>query len=385
MQREKSEVQRKRSELFEEVVEAFAEKYSWLGAQASREMLISAASWNLQKHSNPPFRYRTHLMLAWERGWIKSTLMRTMSDILGDKFCSVIGKVSDAAMRGSVSGGSFTPPKPLRSPIVISTEFGQTDFSDELLNLFLAQLEEGKTNIALNKIGQLSENQKQSVQNNYDGKIQFHNNNEFDLKCDFVFWGATYDPSKLADDALRSRFNVVTPVKPLTSDITMAADESRSVMSMLSSDTVRSIRRELWKEEEFPTDFQPPERFYKEYGLTPRESRDIQAYMAARNWWGLDVNPKIMREYIEYMQESRRISTMEPKERVLDLIFDNPMTYSELQKETGYSKLQLYKIIDRIGAKRFEMSPGKATQWVVWSGDNDKEEDNDGGGLSNLE
>jgi len=384
MQRSKTESQQERKEVYNNIVEAFGTKYSWLGAQAAREMLMSVASWNIQKHSNPPFRYRTHVMLAWERGYLKSTMMRVMADLMGDEMCSVIGKVSDAAMRGSVSGSSFTPPKPLKTPIVISTEFGQTDFNDELLNLFLNMLEEGHTNVALNKIASLPDNQKKNIEERFDRRVQFGANNEYDLMSDFVFWGATYDPSKLADDALRSRFNVVTPVKPLNHKITQAADNNPSVKSQLSQDTVRNLRRFIRQEKEYPTDFRPSGKMYKEFNLIPRESRDIQSYMSSRNWWGLDTNPDVMRRYISYLKESRRVSTMKPEERVFDLIFDTPKTYEELQEETGMSKRDIYKIMQRISAEKYNL--GEQTQWVIWSGEGESvdEEGGDSGFLDSY-
>jgi len=385
MQKEITDIQKERRELYKRVVDAFGVKYGWLGSQAARELLISAATWNLQKHSNPPFRYRTHVMLAWQRGYLKSTMIREMKEVLGDDMVSIIGKVSDAAMRGSVSGGTFTPPKPLQTPIVASTEYGQTDFSDELLNVFLNQLEEGHTNVALNKIGQIPESQKKNIQNNFKGAIDFKANNEYDLHSDFVFWGATYDPSKLDDNALRSRFNVVTPEKPLDYTVTKSADNNPSVSRQLDTDTKRSVGRHLKMEKNMPTRFKPTENLYKKYNIGPRESRDIQSYMAARNWWGLDVNPEIMEDYISYLQQSRRLSTMRPEDRVFEVIFDNPTTYGEIKKRTGFSKKEIYRMMQKIGAERINLRGN--TEWVIWSGMEEKQEfknntDNDEGNNS---
>lgn len=379
MQKALNEEQEEREELFKKILEAYSEKYSWLGAQACRQMLISVATWNLEQYSNPPFRYRTHVMLAWDRGFLKSTMMREMADLLGEEMVSIIGKVSDAAMRGSVSGGKFTPPKPLRTPIVISTEFGQTDFNDELLNLFLNLLEEGHTNIALNKIASLSENQKRNIENDHDNQIDFKANNEFDLRSNFVFWGASYDPTKLDDDALRSRFSVATPNKPLDHTITQAADSSPSVRSQLSGTLKRRLRKTVNSEKEYSTDFKPTPELYEKYNIIPRESRDIQSYMAARNWWGLKVNPEIMEEFIKHLKRSRRLSTMKPRDRVFDLIFDNPMSYSEIRERTGLDRQTIYKIVQQLEAERYSLS--EEPKWVIWSGDDKKEDE---GGLKNL-
>lgn len=366
-----SKVKQERKQVFKEIVEAFESKYSWLGTQTSRQLLLSAASWNIEKYSNPHMRYRNHVMLAWDRGWLKSSMMRKMANILGDDFVSTIGKVTDAAMRGSVSAGQFTPPKPLRTPVVISTEFGQTDFSEELLNLFLALLEEAETNVSLNKIGQLSQTTKSNIENKYDGKVKFSASNEFDLKCDFVFWGATYDPSKLADDALRSRFEVVTPAKELDASITRSIDQNRF---NLSNTTIKDCRKMLKSEREVETNFQPPKEFYRKYNLIPRESRDIQAHMACRNWWGLDVNPKIMEQYIDHLKKSRRISTMNPRDRIFDMIFDNPMTLEELDQQLPYEKQEIFKILQDL--PRTDHFRGQdSLRWVIHSGENlnDKE------------
>lgn len=372
----KSDLQKKRKEIYREVVGAFEQKYGWLGRQAAREMLMSVASWNLEKYSDPDLRYRTHLMLAWERGWIKSSLLTKMASILGDDLCSIMGKVTDASLRGSVSSGHFTPPKPLKTPFVISTEFGQTNFEDEILNVFHTMLEEGYTNISMNKLGNLTNSQRKDIEKRYDNQIQFGEENEYNLKTDFVFWGATYDPAQLEDDALRSRFNVVTPIKPLDGGLVEAADKSHF---QLDQGVIRDLREEVKREKEMETGFTPPSSIYKEYNPNFRESRDLQSYMACRNWWGLDVNPEIMADYIEHLQKSRRRANMTQEEFVMDLIFDNPMTYEEIMQRTGYKKIDVYKILERINAKK--IPDGDVYRYVVYSGDKiqdgDEEDEDD--------
>lgn len=369
-----SKAKQERKQVFKEIVNAFESKYSWLGTQTSRQLLLSAASWNIEKYSDPHMRYRNHVMLAWDRGWLKSSMLRKMANILGDDFCSTIGKVTDAAMRGSVSAGQFTPPKPLRTPVVISTEFGQTDFSEELLNLFLALLEESQTNVALNKIGQLSQTAKSNIENKYKGQVKFSASNEFDLKCNFVFWGATYDPSKLADDALRSRFEVVTPAKDLDASITRSIDDNRF---NLSNTTIKDCRTMLKSDKEVETDFELPKKLYRNYNLIPRESRDLQAHMACRNWWGLDVTPDIMEQYIKHLKQSRRVSTMNPRDRIFDMIFDNPMTLQDLNDKLPYEKQEIFKILNDL-PRTDHFRGTESLNWVIHSGENlnDKDESN---------
>lgn len=366
-----------RKQVYETIRDAFAEKYDFLGAQASREMLMSAASWNVNQNSDPPMRFRNHVMLTWSPGWLKSSMLRKMKKVLGDDLVSDCGKFTSAVLRGSLDGGNYSPPLVLKSPIVVSTEFGQTDFGDdELLSSFLALLEEGETNVSLNKLAGMSESQKENVEQRFktgDGtkRITFKENN-FDLKTDFVFWGATHDPSQLSENALKSRFNVVTPAKPLTGKVTEAVDSAPSIEKILDNQDIKDVRRMLRSQEEVATNFKPPSKFYTEFSLSPRESRDIQSYMAARNWWGLDVSPKIMRDYTKQLKQSRRIADMTPAERVKNLIFDNPMTYDEIQSETGYSKIEIHNIFEQIDAKRAGTDADEV-KWVVRSGDRESQ------------
>ena len=370
-----------RKQVYKSIRDAFSEKYSFLGAQASRELLMSAASWNINKYSDPPIRYRNHVMLTWAPGWLKSTILRKMKRVLGDQLVSDCGKFTSAVLRGSLDGGSYSPPLVLQSPFIVSTEFGQTDFSDDqLLSSFLALLEEGETNVSLNKLAGMSESQKENVEQKFmDGnnnrQIKFKENN-FDLNTDFVFWGATHDSSQLTENALKSRFNIVTPNQPLTGEVTEAVDKSPSLEKLLDKTDIKGVRRVIRSQDEVATNFKPPSSFYTKYSLSPREARDVESYMAARNWWGLKVNPEIMREYIEELKHSRKIADMSSAERVKHLIFDSPKTYQQIMDATGYSKIEIHNILERLDAKR--AGTGQETKWVVRSGDRNIQNVEDG-------
>jgi hypothetical protein len=312
-------------------------------------------------------RYRNHVMLTWAPGWVKSTMLMKMKKILGDDMVSTCGKVTDATLRGSVSGGRFTPPKPLRTPILVSTEFGQTEFEGELLHQFLNLLEEGRSNVSLNKIAQLGNSERSDIAEKYDHQIEFKAENEYTLNTDFVFWGATHDPAILNENALKSRFMVVTPSKPLTGEVTMAMDNAPPVESLVDQSSVKEIRDVVKSSEEASTDFKPPDSFYTEYNLKPREARDLQSYMAARNWWGLSTSPEVMNKYIEHLKWSRKKASLSKDEQILEMIFDNPMTYEEIAGQTGLTDVEVYKACERIGAKRLTLDSDEP-KWVVRSG-----------------
>lgn len=367
MQRNKTdtEVKERRREAFQEVVNAFGAQYDWLGAQTARELLLSAASRNLAQHTDPPYRIRMHVMLAWKRGWLKSTMLNKMANILGENFCGTMGKVTGAAIRGSVSSGQFSPPKVCQHPITVSTEFGQTNFEEELLNIFLALLEEGRTGVTLNKIAGLSDTQKNKAEEQFNG-IEF-SENEFILDTNFVFWGGTYDPSTLDDSALKQRFKIVTPAKSLDAHGQDIIDALIENSFHVDDECVKVVREELRSDSVTETEFVPPKSIREKHKLEPRELGDLQRYMACRNWWGLKVNPEIMDKYITHAKKSRKIADMTAKERVMDLIFDNPLTYREIMDETGMTKLDVYKLVQEIGARRYPSEP--EPKWVLSSGD----------------
>lgn len=366
------EKRQERKRVFKEVVQAFEEKYSWWGHQMSREMLLSLASWHIEKNTEHYLRMRNHLMIYCPPGWGKSTMLRKMRQLLGDDMCSKIGKVTGAALRGSVSSGSFNAPKPLKTPVMVSTEFGQTNFEDELLNMFLALLDEGETNVAMNKIGNIGQNQRKNIQDTWDGVSFTDSGNEFDISTDFIFWGATYDPSKLQDDAFRDRMRIVSPQQELNSDVTKAADHNTFT---INSDTVTEFRQMLQDPVESKVDFTPPDAIYDKYDpLSMRESRDLQSYMASRHWWGLEVNPELMDNYMQELRHDRHLSTLDNKEMVLDLIFDNPMSYDDLVEETDLTKKEIYKINNELNAKQINAGGEGEIKWVVSSGDSDYKE-----------
>jgi len=158
--------------------------------------------------------------------------------------------------------------------------------------------------------------------------------------------------------------------------VTEAVDSAPSIEKQLDKSDLNDIRRMLRSQEEVATNFKPPSSFYTEFSLTPRESRDIQSYMAARNWWGLKVNPKIMREYTKTLKQSRRVADMTPAERVKNLIFDDPKTYEEIKKETGYTKIEIHNIFEQIDASNAGGFEG-TTEWVVRSGEGQEDNDNE--------
>jgi hypothetical protein len=353
-----------RKEVFTDIVAAFSESYGFLGEQVATECLMSLATWNMERHSDPPIRYRTHIMLTWDPGYIKSTLLRKFKLLLGDDMVSKCGKITEAVLRGSSAGGSFSPPKVLKAPILVSTEFGQTEWEGELLGSFLALLEEGETNISLNKFAGLSDVAKRDVTEKYHGDIEFTADNEFDLYTDFLFWGATHDPEQLQDNAMVDRFNIVTPKEPLTGELVEQVSKSPPLTETLSKDTIQSLRRIVSCEKEADVDFEIPSALYRKHNPSFRLARDVRSNMAARHWWGLQSDPDVMDAYMQHLKESRKKASMNKYERVQDMIFENPLTWDEILERARLPETELNHILQNLDVTHHP-GPDGETQWVI--------------------
>jgi len=77
-----------KKEIHHEIVQAFEDKYSWLGKQFAVEFLNSVASWNIQQFSNPDFRIRRHLLLFWPPGYVKCC-RENEKVLIGDKYIPI--------------------------------------------------------------------------------------------------------------------------------------------------------------------------------------------------------------------------------------------------------------------------------------------------------
>jgi len=148
-----------RSKIYNEIVDAFEQKYFFLGKQFAEEFLLTAASRNIQDYSEPDFRVRRHLLLYWQCSWLKSSLLHKARHLLGRELCMGLSDISNAALRGTVEAGRFISPYTLKRPFAVCTEFGQVvnkGDSSELVQKLLNVLEEGEVEVSLGKISLLT-------------------------------------------------------------------------------------------------------------------------------------------------------------------------------------------------------------------------------------
>lgn len=323
-----------RSEIYDSIVESFYNKYSWLGEQVAEEMLLTASSWNLQHYSNPDFRLRRHLLLFWPPAWIKSSLLMRMRSIFGNDLCGHLSDISTAAMRGSVESGRFRAPECLKHPFTVCTEFGQLinsgGDSSELVQKLLNLLEEGVVTVSLIKAGGLLQSEREKAIRNWG--IEFDDDNNFTYHTDWVILAGTYNKKFLADSALESRFNIVTPHKKLDSELTKYIN--RSPPFHLDDEVKLKFRDEIFKDT--PSDIRcilPDSVYSPEVNLNVRESSMLISAILNRRWWGKDISDDEIIEKAKAIKATSDNIWRTPDDKVFDAIFLEEKSVEELCTE----------------------------------------------------
>ena len=353
-----------RKELYNEVVDAFEQSYSWLGKQFAEEMMLSLASWNVQTFSNPNFRARRHMILFWAPSWFKSTLLNKTYHLLGPELCTIMTDVSHAALRGTVESGQFVSPFTLKRPFSICTEFGQvlsgadsTEIVQKLLNI----LEEGLVTVSLGKISYLSPTQREEIKDKYG--ITFIDNNTFTYHTNWVLMAGTYNRRFLVDNALESRFNIVYPEKRLDAQLTKYVINSRPFM--ISDDVINGVRNEILRKTIVNCNIKLPDEVFDENtNITPRESAGLLSTIICRAWWGLKTDKEYILKKIDNMRLRSKAVWMTADDKVFEAIEQEAKTATQIAEETGLSKRQVYYSLKSLRASRYIDEEGNAT-WRV--------------------
>jgi hypothetical protein len=296
-----------KADIFNAIVDAFNDAYGWLGKQFAEEFLYVAASQVMQRFldiKRP--RIRSHLLLMWDPGWYKSTLLGIASELLGEENCEYISDITPAVFRGTVVSANgtneFVPPACKTKPFIIVTELGSLTAgsrSNMINQLFLITLEEGKVSVGLASLAKLSDEQKAQISAMYN--IQF-SNGRMTYTTTSTFLCATYDESYLTDYALVSRFEVMIPGKELGNELVESTDGREFIIS----DGVKERFREI-------INTAPPENLVEEWRrripkevyslgkIDPRIIRSVKSYRLARLFWEQDVDNNMLVERARYL------------------------------------------------------------------------------------
>lgn len=343
--------------IYDEIVTAFENKYLGLGREVGEEFLLTAASWSIQEYNEPDFRVRRHLLLFWEAGWMKSSMLCKMYEILGTDNCIYTSDLSLASLRGSVDYGKFVVPACMKKPFSIATEFGQISGSDnqELVQKLLNVLEEGIVTVSLVKIGQLNPQDRERIQTEY--KVQFLDDNTFTYRTNWTLLAGTYNKKFLSDNALESRFNIISPRDQLTPALVKHVNESGPFD--LSEEAVWSFRDILKKKQDIEMKIKLPEEVY-ELKMTMRDCSQIVSHIMGKQWWGVTMKKDDIYELAKKYQKNSLDVWTSSKDKVFDCLSDGePRSIDEIEKDTGLIKRTVYYAIKDLGLQALRDENGK--------------------------
>lgn len=338
----------KRSDIYDAVVEPFNKKYNFLGRQFAEELLLSAASWNIQQISKPDFRIRRHLMLFWQPGWVKTSLLLKAYDLFGPDLAIKLSDITVAALRGTVEFGRFVSPYTLKRPFSICTEFGQVISGakdEELVQKLLNVLEEGSVNVSLGKISSLSRAERERVEAEFP--VQFIDNNTFHYTTNWVLLAGTYNKKFLVDSALESRFNFLIPEKKLDSGFTkFLVNSGRYEMS---EEVAKSFRSEIVSKKEMVTNIKLPEEIYTEdTNFSPRDSGMIISHVLCKAFWGKKLSKDDILDLAKNIRDAREKIWKSAEDKVFDCVFTTAKFPNQIAEETGLTERQVYYSIKKL-------------------------------------
>lgn len=342
-----------RSEIYKEIVKSFEQSYVWLGRQVAEEALDSAASWNIQQHQPQKYRVRKHLLLYWEAGFLKSSLLMQIKNLLGDDKAMSISDFTVASLRGSVEGNTFVVPIPLKRPFAICTEFGQIINSshDDLIQQLLNLLEEGVATVSLSKISYLSQGVRDETIQKYP--IHFIDDNTFTYNVNWVLMAGTYNQKFLIDSALESRFNIVIPEQKFDKKFTKKIINGKPFS--LDLDVVDTFRRMLDEPyKKLNTTINLPDELFEmeDLSLNLRQLGNLSSWVLTKRWWGIDITDKdIIDRAMKLYNTSKEIWQTET-DKVITLLMNAEKTLEEIIQETNISPTRVVRILKNIRAIR---------------------------------
>lgn len=341
----------KRNEIYDHITTAFEDKFSFLGRQFAEEFQMSCASYNIQTYSKPDFRMRRHLLLFWRAGWLKSSLLNKANTLLGPQLCTIMSDVSNAALRGTVEGGSFVSPFTLKRPFSICTEFGQvvSGFDSDIVQKLLNVLEEGLVTVSLGKIAYLSIDQREEATEKYG--ITFIDKNTFTYSTNWILIAGTYNKKFLFDNALESRFVIMHPEKKLDSNLTRHLTTSKKFH--IDEDVAEHFKAEIVKDS--PMDIAgiklPNEVYECETPVSPRECAGLISFIACRSWWNKPTTKDDIMEKLNQMKTRSETVWKTADDKVFDAIEFESKTVPDIASELDVSTRQVYYSLSSLKRK----------------------------------
>jgi hypothetical protein len=324
-----------KGEIYGEITAAFKHKFGELGLQFAEELLTSIASANIQHTFLEQLgheRIRSHVLLYWQQGWLKSSLLMKARDIIGEASVELISDISKAALRGTVEYDAdnepqFNPPKVLRAPFIIATELGTLtgkglSGGEDLNQILLQILEEGIVNVDLSKFVKLTEEYREFLRKQYP-TLKFKGSTGIEYKTDCVWLGATYNSKYVVDSAFSTRWEIMIPKVELNSELTKYVDRHRWLLPQDINAKVQHLLHREAEQKYFDLWYEDlPDAVYDvNPNISPRFARAVKVFkLCNRMYWDFDASKKELVERMRHVIHSQARSRQSTKEDIQDFL-----------------------------------------------------------------
>jgi len=347
--------------IYKTIVNAIEKKYSWLGRQVAEELLDSLASSIIDRTYDIPFRANQHVLLIWDSGWFKSSILGDFQKMLPREYIGGIGTISDAALRGTVEtnakpGQRFVPPTVLKDDFITVREFGKGMTEDPALKqTLLNALEDQEVHVSLAKFAQLDSTERRKCELDYkDDLFTWENDTSFRYRTKVTLWAANYTP--IDDPALLSRFNIVYPQKTLDEDL----KDYVMMHPYLEDHVLEPGVAPYFKDIQTAVDgimanHRPPIPFTIDLrdelrgirGLSPRIHSNIIKKLMAAAWWGFWYETGFVRALAMSSMMAKADSQRGLEDEIIELLKDDWHTMSEVAQELGISYMKVWAVLNK--------------------------------------
>lgn len=222
--------------VYHDYVSVLKKIFGAIGERVGDATFLSLVSWKVQDDKYLQYlglgRVRQHILLYWERGWAKSSILIFIKNWLIPSWIRTkIGtEGSIAALRGSVVRRRIYIPRLALADVYIVPELaswihpagGESGSATKMLGVLNVALEEGEVEVDLIKVADILPEEIQMAKN-YGVEITMDGTMKYKTK--FVMWAATHSLDflpKSIRDAFLSRFMIIKmPRSVLTSDLAL--------------------------------------------------------------------------------------------------------------------------------------------------------------------
>lgn len=322
-------------------------------------------------------RYRLNVMLTWDFGWWKSSVLEMVARLLPSYInVNVLTTSSAAAIRGSFYNGKFYVPELLLNDIMIVSELTSILRTDEdTIGALLGALEEANVRVALIKAGGLSAAEISMIHSygadTKDGRLIYRN------KCSM--WTATHTTDNIPDplrDAFLSRFYLCH----LDADEIPAEAAYNDPKDMFNLEYEKELKAKLSTimnlcerpDHNFANAVINELRPFIRGKKSPREIGDLRRIIVAHHMYCPDEDVVTVSKWV--VKFINQYSALTSRELIAQYIYQNPRSLSSILDFTGLKKANVLGHLKRMGVNK---TGGNPIKYYIDSLKPDTEECND--------